>query len=191
MRHIKKFALVGGFGLFVLVIAVLCQTTLTHAQQRPAQPQPAKPPESPLPIRHVVLFNSGVGYIQREGEVVGNSRVELTFPTSDVNDLLRDQFAKSPDDRLDDGLARVGLDVGEGGAGELIEPSRVGMPRPARPEGLGEDAEIGGQVREDVSPLALGQKGSEGREDRSGARALGPFGCTAAVGGGEDTGQCR
>src|ERR1039458_8800770 len=86
---------------------------------------------------------------------------------SDVNSLLRDQLAESPDDRLNDGLARLGLDVGEGGDGELIEPSRMGMPRPPRPKRLNKDAEIGGQVDEDVSALSFGQKGSEGREERS------------------------
>ena len=49
----------------------------------------AKPPSVPLPIGHVVLFSSGVGYFQREGEVEGNSRVDLTFPGTDVNDLLK------------------------------------------------------------------------------------------------------
>jgi hypothetical protein len=43
----------------------------------------------PLPIAQVVLFNSGVGYLQREGEVNGDSHVDLTFPTSDINDLLK------------------------------------------------------------------------------------------------------
>lgn len=43
----------------------------------------------PLPIRQVVLFNSGVGYFQREGEVDGDARVQLSFPTSDINDLLK------------------------------------------------------------------------------------------------------
>ena len=42
-----------------------------------------------LPITQLVLFNSGVGYIQREGEITGDGRVDLTFPTSDVNDLLK------------------------------------------------------------------------------------------------------
>ncbi len=49
----------------------------------------AKPPSASLPIGHVVLFSSGVGYFQREGEVEGNSRVDLSFPGSDVNDLLK------------------------------------------------------------------------------------------------------
>ncbi|MBI3821910.1 MAG: DUF4139 domain-containing protein [Planctomycetes bacterium] len=43
----------------------------------------------PLPIRQVVLFNAGVGYFQREGEVDGNARVELSFPVGDINDLLK------------------------------------------------------------------------------------------------------
>src|ERR1051325_7243464 len=49
-----------------------------------------------LPIRQVVLFNSGVGYFQREGEVDGNSRVQLSFPVSDVNDLLKSLVLNDP-----------------------------------------------------------------------------------------------
>ncbi len=45
--------------------------------------------EGPLPIRQVVLFNSGVGYFQREGDVSGDARVDLTFPVGDINDLLK------------------------------------------------------------------------------------------------------
>src|SRR5262249_18451006 len=48
-----------------------------------------KPPTASLPIGHAVLFSSGVGYFQREGEVEGNSRVDLSFPGTDVNDLLK------------------------------------------------------------------------------------------------------
>ena len=44
---------------------------------------------TPLPIAQVILFNSGVGYFERKGEVAGDTRVELSFPTSDVNDLLK------------------------------------------------------------------------------------------------------
>jgi hypothetical protein len=42
-----------------------------------------------LPITHVYLFSSGVGYFQREGEIEGTTRVDLSFPASDVNDLLK------------------------------------------------------------------------------------------------------
>jgi hypothetical protein len=54
-----------------------------------------------LPIRQVVLFNSGVGYFQREGDVDGNAHVELTFPVGDVNDLLKSLV-------LQDAQGRVG-----------------------------------------------------------------------------------
>src|SRR4029078_9278407 len=51
-----------------------------------------------LPITRVVLFNSGVGYFSRSGDVEGDARVDLTFPESDVNDLLKsrvlDDFGK-------------------------------------------------------------------------------------------------
>ena len=46
-------------------------------------------PATTLPITRVVLFNSGVGYFSRSGEVDGDARVDLTFPESDVNDLLK------------------------------------------------------------------------------------------------------
>jgi len=44
---------------------------------------------SKLPISTVVLFSSGVGYFQRDGEVTGNAKVDLSFPTSTINDLLK------------------------------------------------------------------------------------------------------
>jgi hypothetical protein len=50
----------------------------------------AKVPSSPqLPIAQAVLFSSGVGYFQREGEIDGNQRIDLSFPVGDINDLLK------------------------------------------------------------------------------------------------------
>jgi hypothetical protein len=42
-----------------------------------------------LPITGCALFSSGVGYFQREGEIDGTTRVDLTFPVQDINDLLK------------------------------------------------------------------------------------------------------
>ena len=50
--------------------------------------QDLKPAVS-LPLTRVVLFNSGVGYFSRCGEIEGDARVDLTFPESDINDLLK------------------------------------------------------------------------------------------------------
>jgi len=46
-------------------------------------------PAVTLPITRVVLFNSGVGYFSRSGQVVDDARVDLTFPEQDINDLLK------------------------------------------------------------------------------------------------------
>jgi hypothetical protein len=45
--------------------------------------------ENTLPIKQVVLFNSGVGYFERGGEVTGDAHVDLAFPAADINDLLK------------------------------------------------------------------------------------------------------
>src|SRR3982075_4325703 len=47
------------------------------------------PTAAQLPIGQVVLFSSGVGYFQREGAVEGTQRIDLTFATQDINDLIK------------------------------------------------------------------------------------------------------
>ncbi|HKI33557.1 MAG TPA: DUF4139 domain-containing protein [Gemmataceae bacterium] len=42
-----------------------------------------------LPVAQAILYSSGVGYFQREGSVEGNTRIDLTFPVQDINDLLK------------------------------------------------------------------------------------------------------
>ncbi|WP_439624456.1 DUF4139 domain-containing protein [Gemmata sp.] len=46
-------------------------------------------PAVSLPVTRVVLFNCGVGYFSRSGEVTDDARVDLAFPEHDVNDLLK------------------------------------------------------------------------------------------------------
>jgi hypothetical protein len=48
-----------------------------------------QPPRAELPLQRIVLFSSGVGYFQREGQVEGNARIDLQFPAAEVNDLLK------------------------------------------------------------------------------------------------------
>ncbi len=59
-----------------------------------------KKPGPALPIKQVVLFNSGVGYFQREGDVDGNARVDLTFPVGDINDLLKSLVLQDAQGRI-------------------------------------------------------------------------------------------
>jgi hypothetical protein len=42
-----------------------------------------------VPLSTMVLFTSGVGYFQHDGVIDGNAKMELTFSTSQVNDLLK------------------------------------------------------------------------------------------------------
>ena len=82
----------------VLAIAGATVAAL-FASRRPASSSPGigerptatrqSAPSAHLPISHVYLFSSGVGYFQREGEIEGTTRVDLSFPASDVNDLLK------------------------------------------------------------------------------------------------------
>lgn len=47
------------------------------------------PPTTALPITRVTLFNAGVAYFHREGDITGDARLDLRFDESDVNDLLK------------------------------------------------------------------------------------------------------
>jgi len=42
-----------------------------------------------LPIRKITLYRSGVGAFQRDGLVDGNSKVELKFDVTQINDILK------------------------------------------------------------------------------------------------------
>src|SRR5262249_43839406 len=78
--------------------------------QPPGNPQPRSEPNqkaeaqsAALPVTQVVLFNSGVGYYQREGTVEGNAQVQLAFPVTEVNDLLKSLVLQ------DQGQGKVGV----------------------------------------------------------------------------------
>src|SRR6266849_1386238 len=49
----------------------------------------SRPGSADLPISRVVLFNSGVGYFQRDGQVDGNAQIDLQFAAHNINDLLK------------------------------------------------------------------------------------------------------
>ncbi len=75
----------------ILAVAVAAGAVWRYsvAAQPGAGPDPDHAAGMSLPLTQVILFNSGVGYFQREGAVEGATRVDLTFPVTDVNDLLK------------------------------------------------------------------------------------------------------
>lgn len=63
-------------GFCMLLLAV---STIVTAEDEP----------SAVPLKRVVLFNSGVGFFERLADVEGDVQVNLKFKTADVNDLLQ------------------------------------------------------------------------------------------------------
>ncbi len=74
-------------GIFIAGVVAYSQRGATSQTDAPPAADDAKPADT-LPIKQVVLFNSGVGYFQREGEIDGDARIRLSFPVADINDLL-------------------------------------------------------------------------------------------------------
>src|SRR5256885_5701093 len=75
-------------GPAALAAVLALKPTTTDA--RPAAPTGAPSPDAArLPVSRVVLFSAGVGHFLREGEVEGDARVDLSFPASDINDLIK------------------------------------------------------------------------------------------------------
>ena len=64
-----------------------CAIGAEDDQDRPKGGDPA--PKAALPLTQVILYASGVGYFQRDGQVDGHAEVELRFKTEDINDLLK------------------------------------------------------------------------------------------------------
>ena len=85
MLHRKLFwslPLAGAIGAGALADRWLAAEALADAKQD-------LKPAVTLPITRVVMFNSGVGYFSRSGEVDGDARVDLTFQETDINDLIK------------------------------------------------------------------------------------------------------
>src|SRR5262249_53363031 len=91
-HSMRRIVWIASLATIVLVGGIVFFKPLATPAEAPAgsTKNPAKQPASPqLPISPVVLYSSGVGYFQREGEVDGDARIDLSFPVQDVNDLLK------------------------------------------------------------------------------------------------------
>jgi hypothetical protein len=86
-RRLFAAAALGAAGL-VTGLALWSSASPADAGKADAAPALAKA-RPQLPVSQVVLFSSGVGYFQREGTIEGSARVDLTFPASEINDLLK------------------------------------------------------------------------------------------------------
>ena len=89
MRRKFVVASVAGASALTAFLALKSFSPANNGTPGPAPLPLGKGATTQLPINQVVLFSSGVGYFQREGEVDGHARVDLSFPVQDINDLLK------------------------------------------------------------------------------------------------------
>ncbi len=78
------------------ILAEAPPTTKT-APSSTAKTEPAvaaAPASAELPLKRLVLYNSGVGFFERSGEIDGDKRVELKFNVEDVNDILKSMILR-------------------------------------------------------------------------------------------------
>src|SRR5262245_35614574 len=87
-----------------MVAAVAAATLLvvnpassTARNEEKAKESGKSPTASLLPRGQVLSFSSGVGYFQREGTIEGDSRVDLTSPTTDINDRIKSMTLRDLD----------------------------------------------------------------------------------------------
>ncbi len=91
----------------------------------------------PLEVTRVALFSSGVGYFERQAEVVGDASAELTFRIAQINDILKSMVVQdsggghvgivnyASKDPLEKTLRSFGVDLtGDPTLGELLDQLR-------------------------------------------------------------------
>ena len=92
----RKWKIAGASAAAVGVAGLLVVPMLLAA--KPAQAPGDEPARAAqLPIGQVMLYSSGVGFFQREGSVEGDARVDLSFPVSDINDLIKSMVVRDLD----------------------------------------------------------------------------------------------
>ena len=79
-------------------IALAALGLLTFASQvRAADEKPTEKAAANIPLNKVVLFSSGVGFFEHNGQVEGNAKIDLKFNVQDINDLLKSMVLQDAD----------------------------------------------------------------------------------------------
>jgi hypothetical protein len=115
--------------------SALAQDRDTSTKEQDESSKPAAP--SALPLSDVVLYSSGVGYFQRDGDVQGKAQVDLRFKVDNINDLLKSMVVQDFDggrisavtygsrDPVTKTLKSFGIDLTENPTlGELLDQVR-------------------------------------------------------------------
>ncbi len=79
-----------GLALALLLLSSIGSAAEPNAAGIPSATVPAATaPAATVPLANVVLFSSGVGFFDRQGQVDGNAAVAIKFNAGDINDLLK------------------------------------------------------------------------------------------------------
>ena len=118
-----------GWGAGVFVAISLMTVTVQAASQPVAEPA--------LPLTKIVLYTSGVGFFQHEGDVDGQQQIAWRFQVDDINDLLKSFVAQDFDggqvsavtyesrEPIAEALKSYAIDLtGSPGMGELLQQLR-------------------------------------------------------------------
>jgi hypothetical protein len=73
-----------------IVIGVLLVFGASPSAERPAQQEmPKAPAATPLPVKRVVLYKTGVGYFEHLGNVRNDQNITIRFTSAQLNDVLK------------------------------------------------------------------------------------------------------
>jgi hypothetical protein len=73
----------------ILTAAVMGIPAFVTAADQPAIVQEIAAGAVDVPVKKVMLFSSGVGYFQHDGNIHGDGSTELRFKTNQINDILK------------------------------------------------------------------------------------------------------
>ena len=120
------------------------------AENPPPSPTAETTSQATLPLTKIVLYASGVGYFQRDGQIDGRSQVALRFKVDNINDLLKSMIVQDFDggqvstvtydsrDPITRTLKSFAIDLTDNaGLGNLLwqmrgEPVEVATPNPVQ-----------------------------------------------------------
>ena len=120
------------------------------AENPPPSPAAETTSQATLPLTKIVLYASGVGYFQRDGQIDGRSQVALRFKVDNINDLLKSMIVQDFDggqvstvtydsrDPITRTLKSFAIDLTDNaGLGNLLwqmrgEPVEVATPNPVQ-----------------------------------------------------------
>jgi len=85
-----------------LAVALLVCPGICSGQSGPAEPSPpaSQPAPVALPVRRVVLYKTGVGYFEHQGQVRGSQSITIRFTSRQLNDVLTSLTTIDPQGRI-------------------------------------------------------------------------------------------